>query len=353
MDSSALITEYNRMQTEHAEVHGNSISAWNIATERFGLLCVNDVYHYTDTSGFISIMQNQELWASHISFMNDRFEFLHGKELFRNRLIQKISEVSEPEQQVLKNAVKSLDKEISDGFLSISGKDIFSISFSSERDSLEMWRGYGRECGIAIGIDSSRCHSTPGMCLIRKENYERLLDEYEGIAENVCPSRGHRFFPFWVLYDNDKKLDLVDQVIDLSLICFANQRKILNSSDLCATIVASDLLSDLIFRLTPLLKHPGFKGEAECRFVDNHVSYQDTPKIYYRNRGGIVLPYVKYKLLDLNCRPLKEMPISEIIVGPGLKQSKVVDSVKYFCEKNNMGYLVDKIHASDIPYVET
>lgn len=48
-----------------------------------------------------------------------------------------------------------------------------------------------------------------------------------------------------------------------------------------------------------------------------------------------------------------EIPICEIIVGPGLKQNKVVDSVKYFLEKNKMGYLADKIKASDIPYIET
>ena len=66
-----------------------------------------------------------------------------------------------------------------------------------------------------------------------------------------------------------------------------------------------------------------------------------------------MLLYVKYKLMDLNCRPLMEIPICEIIVGPGLKQNKVVDSVKYFLEKNKMGYLADKIKASDIPYIET
>ena len=95
-------------------------------------------------------------------------------------------------------------------------------------------------------------------------------------------------------------------------------------------------------------------SSRECRFVDNHVKHtEEAYRIYYRNRGGIVLLSVKYKLRDLNCRPLMEIPICEIIVGPGLKQNKVVDSVKYFLEKNKMGYLADKIKASDIPYIET
>ena len=43
----------------------------------------------------------------------------------------------------------------------------------------------------------------------------------------------------------------------------------------------------------------------------------------------------------------------EIVVGPGLKQSKTIDSIKYFLGKNQMSYLVNKVHASDIPYIET
>ena len=73
---------------------------------------VKDVYHYTDMNGFISIMQNKELWLTHIRFMNDRKEYLEGRELC---------------------------------------KDVFSLSLSHSRDSLDMWRGYGQSSGIAIG----------------------------------------------------------------------------------------------------------------------------------------------------------------------------------------------------------
>ena len=109
-------------------------------------------------------------------------------------------------------------------------------------------------------------------------------------------SKYNRFFsPTAVLYEDSQKQALVDSAIEMALICFKNQARF---SEEIAISVASEFLSDLIFKVNPLLKHRGFEAEAECRFVDNDIKQTDTEKchIYYRNRGGIVLPYVKYKL---------------------------------------------------------
>lgn len=328
---------------------GDSISGFGILQREFGLMRLKNVYHYTDIPGFISIMTKQEFWASHIAFMNDRSEFLHGKELFRKKLNEKINLLHEAEQTVLQNALQTIDDTKSSGVLPTTGKDVFSISFTYNRDSLEMWRGYGKDSGIAIGFDWSQCHSLPGMSLIREECYKELLKKYDNDPEQVRPANNHLFFPIAVLYEDDKKSELADKAIEIALTCFRKQASI---SEDTAVLSASDLLSDIIFKTNPLLKHYGFRGEDECRFVDNYMT-NSTKKyhIYYRNRGGIILPYVKYKMMDLDCRPLKQIPICEIVVGPGLKQQKVADSVKYFLERNNMEYLVDKVHTSSIPFV--
>lgn len=328
---------------------GNSAIGCGILQRDFDLICYQNVYHYTDIPGFISIMTKQELWASHIAFMNDRSEFLHGKELFHKKINEKINLLHGAEQTVLQNALQTLDDNISSGAFQTTGKDVFSISFTYNRDSLDMWRGYGKDSGIAIGFDWSQCHSLPGMSLIREECYKELLKEYDNNPEQVCPANKHLFFPMTVLYEDEKKRELVDRAIEIALTCFRNQA---STSEDIAVLSASDLLSDMIFKMNPLLKHYGFRGEDECRFVDNYMnSFTEKYHIYYRNRGGIILPYVKYKMMDLDCRPLKQIPICEIVVGPGLKQQKVADSVKYFLERNNMEYLVDKVHTSSIPFV--
>lgn len=346
MNESNKIERINKMYANQ----GNSFCGLDMIINEFHLFRKTNVYHYTDIAGFISIMLQQELWASHIAFMNDRLEYLHGKELFRKKLLEKLNCVQEAEQSVLQNVLRSLDKEVSDSIIPTSGKDVFSISFTYNSDSLEMWRGYGKETGIAIGFDWSKCHSLPGISLIRKENYEKLLNRYNNKTEEVCPERNLYFNPIAILYEDDKKIELVERVIKMGLDCFCN----LNTGSehtYTAILIATQFLSDLIFKITPYLKHRGFKGEKECRFVDNFTAYgQEENRIYYRNRSGIILPYVKYKIMDLNCRPLNQIPISEIVVGPGLKQQRTEDSVKYFLEKNNMNYLVDKVRASTIPY---
>ncbi len=347
----AILDEYQ----EHCRIlaeNGNPMSGISLLINQFNLISNSDVYHYTDVGGFISIMQNRELWASHIAFMNDKSEYLHGKDLFRRQLERKMAAVESQEREFLYRAAVSLDDEMSDGFFTASSKDIFSLSFSHASDSLEMWRGYGKNSGIAIGFDRNRCSSIPGMCLIRKEMYGRLQAEQGRKAQEVRPGYEQDFIPWTVLYDDERKLELVDSTIELGLSCYRNYSK---GSRSRALAVGNQFLSDMIFYLIPFFKHRGFAGEEECRIVERFVTAEgeEAYDIHYHERGGIVLPYIKYMLMDRRCRPLGRMPIREIVVGPGVKQGKVMESVKYFLEKNGMAYLAGKVRASSIPYIET
>lgn len=146
--------------------------------------------------------------------MNDKSEYLHGKDLFQKQIEKSISEVSDGKKQVLKAALESFNQEKSSWVFPTSSKDVFSISFSYNRDSLEMWRGYGKDSGIGIGFDFSKCHSLPGMCLIREEMYEKLLEKHNHIPENVCPDYELQFFPISVLYEDDQKQEVVKQAIE-------------------------------------------------------------------------------------------------------------------------------------------
>ena len=347
----AILDEYQKHCRILAE-NGDPLSGISLLINQFNLISVSDVYHYTDISGFISIMQKQELWASHIAFMNDKSEYLHGKELFQQHLKRKIPSVSGREGEFLRQVIKGLENELSDGFFTASSKDVFSLSFSHAPDSLEMWRGYGKDSGIAIGFGHSKCASLPGMCLIRKELYDRLLAECSGKPEKVRPGHEQGFIPWTVLYDDKRKRELVDSAIELGLDCFRNQS---GNNWKRGLMVGSQFLLDVIFYLIPFFKHRGFAGEEECRIVEHFVKAEGEHgyDIQFHERGGIVLPYIRYKMMDKYCRPLEQMPIHEIVVGPGVKQDKVIESVKYFLNKNHMGYLSGKVRASDIPYIET
>lgn len=341
--------EYRERRRVFAEELGDPVSGLTLLRDEFDLMRISDVYHYTTITGFLSIMQKREMWASHIAFMNDRSEYSHGKELFRRRLSQRVSGVPETEQRFLRMVMESLEREISDGAYTTSSKDVFCLSFSYAPDSLEMWRGYGRESGIAIGFDQAQCSSLPGMSLIREEMYEKLLAAYDGKPEEVCPKYEHGFYPLTILYDDDLKTRVADRAIEMGLACFRNRSRIDASA---ALVTATDFLSDMMFYTIPFFKHHGFAGEEECRLVTHLVRRgADAYRVRYRERSGLLLPYLKYELMDRNCRPLKQMPIREIVIGPGVKQARVAESVRYFLERNGMADLVEKVRLSDIPYV--
>ncbi len=54
----------------------------------------------------------------------------------------------------------------------------------------------------------------------------------------------------------------------------------------------------MIFLSSPLFKHEGFRREEECCFVEHLTG--NIKKVHYRERNGIILPYIKYKMVDRN-----------------------------------------------------
>lgn len=44
------------------------------------------IYHYTDLNGLKGIIESEALWATNINFLNDKNEYIHGFECFRNTI---------------------------------------------------------------------------------------------------------------------------------------------------------------------------------------------------------------------------------------------------------------------------
>ena len=161
--------------------------------------------------------------------MNDESEFSHGKNSFIEHLRAKIKSVLGVEHFILKDTLDRLDNEISGWIMPHSSKDVFSLSFSYNRNSLEMWRGYGRDSGIAIGFDYSLCNNPPeenfknhdsiqmnqscgGLCLLRSDQHEALKNKY-GDENKVMPRNEVRFSPVALVYNDNKKSELVEETI--------------------------------------------------------------------------------------------------------------------------------------------
>jgi hypothetical protein len=83
------------------------------------------LYHYTTSDAFISIVKEQEIWASNIFYMNDTHEFQWAVELAKGLLKTEMSNKSAENKEALTKMYDELSK-IKPGDLTMS---VFACSF--------------------------------------------------------------------------------------------------------------------------------------------------------------------------------------------------------------------------------
>lgn len=305
-----------------------------IKIENPELFPVECIYHYTTLDGFISILENRDFWISNINFMNDSREFIDGKNMFIKYLKNKTSQDTEHAEfyNELENIVNS---DSSTGFYNIDRNDIFALSFCDKGDLLTQWQVYGKN-GIAIGFENELT-TYNAMTFMNEERYIETIKHTD--PNKILPNNEIKMVLHNVIYKEDLKIKIFSNIID----------KAKYFLDSLGEKIYEQLLQDVtdaLFTVFPLMKDINFEHEREKRFL---YPVRDE-NIHFRNRNGIILPYIKMKILDVNCRPHIKFPVKEIVIAPGDRQEYIATSVKYFLQKTGYDYLVDKVRTSRIPY---
>jgi hypothetical protein len=113
------------------------------------------LYHYTTIDAFINIVNEQEIWASNIFYLNDSAEFHLALQLARELLKAEIdSAPGDVHAQRLEGVYKSLD-EVGSHLIKMPA---FVWSLSKKGDDLSQWRAYCRNGGVAIGFRRDDLH---------------------------------------------------------------------------------------------------------------------------------------------------------------------------------------------------
>lgn len=218
----------------------------------------------------------------------------------------------------------------------INSKDIFSLSFCNNGDVLTQWQFYGNE-GIAIGVENA-VSSFDAITFMNEDQYDEEIEEVT--PDEMLPHDEIRLFPKRIIYKDDEKIEIFESIIKIGINFI---KKYPDAVDMCI-----EGISDVLFYYFALMKDAHFEHERELRFL--HYFNKDNRRIHFRKRNGILLPYIKMKILNVNCRPHKVFPIGDIVIAPSSQKEYVADSVKYFLEKSGYEYLVDKVRISEIPY---
>lgn len=108
-------------------------------------------------------------------------------------------------------------------------------------------------------------------------------------------------------------------------------------------------VSDALYQFFPAMKSRYFNHERESRFI-YYVEEENQAEVAFREKQGIILPYVRMQIVNAEGQPHQELPIDDIVISPGPRIEYVEKSVKYFLRMAGYGYLTDKVRRSDIPY---
>ena len=264
------------------------------------------IFHYTNVTGLKGIIENNCLWATNLSYVNDSKELTLGLNIYR--------EVSET---LLKKKGKSKAyREILQKFLEcLRSKNIsnrYACCFTGNGDQLSQWRGYGSNGqGYAIGFET-----------------KKLVGNIEPYAE---PSR--------IIYDVDTQRHYAEKHLDTFIKGFisalkASHKAVSKHIDTIVSMLEQESEYSILG-----FKHKGFQEESENRL---HLAHPELETTKVLEKNGILIPYIELKTKGAR------LPIKQITIGPTIDYDRAEKGVRFLLEQH--GYRNVKIVRSQIPF---
>lgn len=277
-----------------------------------------EIYHYTNISGFMGIMQSKELWATNTDYLNDKMEC---RQAWQDCI--KIVEGTLVEKTARNNILPLEVRESIEDEMKSKIDNIYSISFCEEGDLLSQWRGYGGKGGISIGFT--------------------VFEDSKDVIGEKRPNL------YSVIYDMEECNTVLKDIVDIA--CENENRHKYTVADETANYYKNMAKSicDVVRYIAPVIKNKGFREEKEIRYIWRD---DQSRTIYFREKNGIIVPYIKCGLEDSKNKELSFLVIDDIIVGPQVNQIKVADSIKFYLDRGEYKNLVDKVRMSETPYRE-
>lgn len=272
------------------------------------------MYYYTSTDTMCKILQNGNMFATNLNYMNDAQEYINGLEEIRKLCLDVDfvrSVYPENTSGITDQMIKALEKEMAEEKLDEyrESNTRYSISFCKDRDLLSQWTTYARESGVSIemafDMDQDVCfkfdNAAPDAGKTPEIEYSarprEILYLTKGRGGNDYAEKGkevlRRMFPDgYQEGDTDSKL------------------------------------SETWKENSVYIKQYDFYQEKEYRIAFDYMKLNveaGWPRIDYRTDKHVMKPY-----LDVKCE--NGWPIISVMVGPGFNQQVVYRSVKFFLD---------------------
>jgi hypothetical protein len=275
------------------------------------------LWHYTNGSSLIEIVNSASIFATQVSCLNDTTEVSYASRLYREALEnQRRESESTGNQSILEFIDSALEHFKEDTqYPTRAIVPFFVACFSEEKDDLSQWRAYGGgENGYAIAF--------------------RAGNLGEGLARANYDVTAHR--------------ELAKRATDATVRFFLDglsgrpvQEKAIWTSEFLAA------WDSAITLVAPIIKHPGFYKERECRIIKSFLA-DDLAQLRFIQKGTLMSRH-------LPLRPSRDpgsdtyiLPIAEVMVGPCRHPEITRTSVDTLLRQK--GYEAGLVSISKIPF---
>jgi len=261
------------------------------------------LYHYTNFTGLLGIVDSRALWASDIRYMNDSAELKHTADLIRSEITLRI-DAGHPRPDLLNQFLDWVTHRITNGHM------LFASSFRSNGNLLSQWRGYSRiGKGVSLGFNPEyilRCANHQsfqiGKCIYNCEHQERLIRRVIDAVEALAREHDHAGIGEKLV--GDKSYQGVFQLIE------------------------SDLL-----RIAAILKHPSFREEEEWRIISPVITDYVKASVLFREGTSMLVPFIQFGLMAEHDSPIV---LEHLFLGPTPNITISMNSLTMFLSKSGI-----------------
>lgn len=288
------------------------------------------IFHYTSTAALISIVEHDELWLSDATFLNDRAEIEHGRQVARTCLEAATKWEGDAEAKELMRYALAL-------FDATPNPAVYIACFSFQADDLPQWRGYSQgSVPVAIEIEHGPLmfgYTSEG--LLQQVLYE--VDEQRWTFDQLLHA-------YWDAYTQDILNPMPGRDTSPDDLRYDRQ--------FCAEKLYFDL-----WRYIIACKDPAFAAEREVRFTytAHHftgLDWPQHPEPRFRTLDGRIIPYLSSKNLHFrNTEPVREappLPIRSVRIGPTAEPALIERGVRRLLDEH--GHSTASITHSECPF---
>ncbi len=263
------------------------------------------IFHYTDLQGFKGIIENRELWFSHVTSLNDPQELLYGRNIIETEIDKKILS---KKYILIKPYLREIKQYLD--YLASNIFDFYVSCYCFGGNLLSQWRSYADQGGgYSLGF--------------RLDNNIKfnIVQNAEDITDDIILRK--------IIYDPVDQKKIVETFLDKYLDVLLSEVNTIKSAE--KLLIVAHCLS-ILQELMICMKHPTFSEESEWRLIYVRKSNNPSEEINFREKENILIPHFKINFYK-GVNDDKYFPLNKIRFGPTLEAVRTKASIRLFLEK--------------------